>query len=1681
MDFLDYFGLKKKKPKPVVPTVPSGPLDPSKAYALAERHRDLKKRGLDNQLSLKGTLSGRLQAAIDAVNRDDYVRAEQDLISIENELATELQQYLKAEKEWKERSVTVGDQMIQVLKTVPIERSKMEAFWSFANARVEDPTFTNFEAALKILHDLKELLDNAQPEEIGSVGGVKATGAALAEARMLKSAQVVLAAKTKAAEVALERLRLEFQPALPAALNVQALKLDGLIAPSTETDPVKVENLANSIAAETLKLDELVLAPRAEWAAWKQELAAFELQLATLANHPLKDEATTVKPLLDKINEDLAKAKVDATAMKWTDASAALKLLVPRCETAVQTADGLAHFKTIYQERKNRVDTLPDPGTVPQEPARLAVEATKKLLTDADLEKTAGKYPAAITLLNQIPDAVLNAKKLINAAKVYNGEISKYVGYVAELGRYKDDAKDAIATGLAQFTERVNQAKFPQTNDFVKSMMLLNQANPQYVSLKAKAEQANVYKAALEAFEIRFKEVEDHKGRIAIEEFYARMQTDRTFANIRKLAGEPHIGTTVLDATKPLHAAQIALAVDAENYKTKHKKAGEDIASLKKETNGGKATEVLTEAETRVTAAENAATAKDWPGALKLIESAAVTIEAARKLLADDKELGGLKDTGKLDGIGTDFDAAFGVYQAMRSHVAGKDSGIVFATKLTTADAPAQSARDAAGTQPPNFVLARSELDKAIEVCEATLLLVVKKGAYDTALAGLKTIHTTTLPGLNENNCISPKITEIGQAITGAEQKAATPTFNFDGAQQDIGVTMVKAREAERNATAYKSMKADKQTIKDTLTYLENPARSAGVADEIKRLKDAQTSITNDVNAQKFSNAVKTAAATAKACPGLKKRGELYEKVSTMRKSWVTDRLPLIEGAGKEAAALELAEVKALDTEVEKMMDGHIYELVETFAGKAYHLITAGKKILDDAEAFGTLRATVNTKLNDTLPDRNPSTQERHDGLRDRFDAAVQLASQERNYKRATEMLNTIPGECNGLAADAQAYRDYEDSRKKAGQKLGAAMKDKQAEAVRPMLAQLQSRHTAAVQIASGGDYAPAKKLLDDIFTDAEKTLAAATDARNYAAAAEDMKKPETDIFEAIDKAEEFYKELMAKPESLYAVSTLGGINNKIKTAKENASSNPNGARYGLIEVVDACAQARLLMGHYGQMEASMETLEQEIKAFQTTHAQQAFVKDVVDKLPDEIEAARREARGTGDYAKATKQIQAVDTTFIAQRRAAEAHVPYVARKGEVEAELVKMDKDNARYAIVAAIASVRQDLAQAAIQAAAHDHKAAMALLDKAADTADDALLQAKMHDEAVAPTTVEIKKILAGKDGAKRLDAIIATLDPKAKRKVLDLAFEARFECKLTRFVSKAWETALDEWKKSNPTATPDQIAVAENYYSDQDKEKKGADVQRFYDLMCKLPDTHTKDNDSMQVFLVGEIAEGSDYWSFKKRVAMREGDVATSGIYGLSLPHEIEEVEPGCEIDTGEPITFFNWNTVHEVGHAMDDKLGFMRSKGNSLAGWTSHGTNVRPIAEAVAGKYNYDTAYVSAYMQKATNIPLPEPKIGCDDDEWERRRVACVAWVDSARSDKSPWQSASTAKALAIGGVVYHESYDSGDWSSYNLSARGQGVTGYQFRAPGEWFSELYAAYHTKKMKPSHPAYAWLQTL
>lgn len=265
-----------------------------------------------------------------------------------------------------------------------------------------------------------------------------------------------------------------------------------------------------------------------------------------------------------------------------------------------------------------------------------------------------------------------------------------------------------------------------------------------------------------------------------------------------------------------------------------------------------------------------------------------------------------------------------------------------------------------------------------------------------------------------------------------------------------------------------------------------------------------------------------------------------------------------------------------------------------------------------------------------------------------------------------------------------------------------------------------------------------------------------------------------------------------------------------------------------------------------------------------------------------------------------------------------------------------------------------------------------------------------------------------------------------------------------------------------------------------------KKGPNIRRLYEVMSILPPQDTRDNQSMAIvgYEMVETQKGSLYSGGDKEVLMREGNANLSAAYGFGRPHEVGVVDADCEPADQEQVDFFSWNTLHEAGHAVDDQRSFMTGvAGNAAYGdWQEHGGNIKPVADAIAGHYDFDATYVAQYISDAATAPaLPECPANVDPEVWEQRRRQACAHVDMARAGNNPWGSAAIAGKLNIGGRVYHESYDTGSWNSYAFAARKQAITGYQFRAPGEWFSELYAAYHSKKLKDQHPAVQWLAKL
>ncbi len=329
--------------------------------------------------------------------------------------------------------------------------------------------------------------------------------------------------------------------------------------------------------------------------------------------------------------------------------------------------------------------------------------------------------------------------------------------------------------------------------------------------------------------------------------------------------------------------------------------------------------------------------------------------------------------------------------------------------------------------------------------------------------------------------------------------------------------------------------------------------------------------------------------------------------------------------------------------------------------------------------------------------------------------------------------------------------------------------------------------------------------------------------------------------------------------------------------------------------------------------------------------------------------------------------------------------------------------------------------------------------------------------------PTAAGLEKLSKAPGGGPVLDALVADLPDDIPQEVLTAAVQARYGIVVKQYDHRDGKGAGGKRTAANPK-TPD-------------KALKG-----LYSVLGKVPLKDTAKVKSIDRYT--EERGGAAYGGGE--IDLYCGRPGDGKVQELNKPGEVvpagEKVDKNCEpVNTKEKAGYFDFATLHEVGHAVDDKKNIMVGGRDKDAGWLAH--SAAAIAATAAAHLNYDTAYIQAMMESKANTPpakKPPPPVGRKPEDWELARQIAEDWVTGVRVTAGLWWHAADCKTRAIDGRVYQEAY-AGEWVSYKLAARAQGVTGYQFRSSAEWFAELYASYFMKKMNPKHPAAAWLDKL
>ena len=338
------------------------------------------------------------------------------------------------------------------------------------------------------------------------------------------------------------------------------------------------------------------------------------------------------------------------------------------------------------------------------------------------------------------------------------------------------------------------------------------------------------------------------------------------------------------------------------------------------------------------------------------------------------------------------------------------------------------------------------------------------------------------------------------------------------------------------------------------------------------------------------------------------------------------------------------------------------------------------------------------------------------------------------------------------------------------------------------------------------------------------------------------------------------------------------------------------------------------------------------------------------------------------------------------------------------------------------------------------------------------------------------KLKSDIAGK----QLDASIANIDPKDPKagKVIADQIKKRFGVSFK----------LNETKIMGRDAQGKQIF--KDNHKKIDPKKEAETLKELYLTLSKAPEFPKSHLKKLTVSLrpANSESEGGVYFGGSKSAEITCRRPGESFNYGDQLNSRSAfpgGVDENCKAANSDPVNYFDWATLHEVAHAVDAKKGFMNGKmsGAKFGNWIEYENKVGPLAKIVSDHFGGSLA--ADAKKKLDEYTLKRikaaPKGGPAPTTPEETKVQ--QWVDAVRHTQGLWWDGAQSAALAIGGRVYQEAYGFGGgwWNSYALSARSQGIHGYQFRAPGEWFAELYAAYYSDKLKPSHPIVSDLAAL
>ncbi len=657
--------------------------------------------------------------------------------------------------------------------------------------------------------------------------------------------------------------------------------------------------------------------------------------------------------------------------------------------------------------------------------------------------------------------------------------------------------------------------------------------------------------------------------------------------------------------------------------------------------------------------------------------------------------------------------------------------------------------------------------------------------------------------------------------------------------------------------------------------------------------------------------------------------------------------------------------------------------------------------------------------------------------------AADALATREAvRFEEGIAALKAIDAECVRLTQAAIEMKAYQSERPPVEQKLSTLKSSPNAAHLAKAIAAVEGLLQEAATRATANNWAEARDLVGKAGMEAASANAIGVGLGETATAA-GLAERATSPTERNNAAAELKKrltELLKSPHQTLIGADLERA--RVLLDASATSEDQNGA------IADLKAAGALLLGsqtmhlqheHYLAERLQVEARGNAVKSLPTG----SKVSSLVAAVTTELGIADR-AEATKDFPGALAGLRVADHKAFLAEEGAKSRAKFDTRYDALVLKKDALTTGPGKTKVTTALDAAK-------VQADKCEFGKAKTLLDQAEAGLNSIELDKKVRAGTITPDelTAKADEIMKLEGGGKQLDELVAALPTTVSYDTIKKLAKARFGLEF-----------------------------------DSDAIEEVASGKKIWEMLAKVPEDHVRNNPSMlKVQRKGPTSEGGYYSPSENLVVMNGRPSASSNQgFGTGIAGELpSNVDENCKPVDNNPVPYFDFATLHEVGHAVDDRLNFMGGKSGQGAygGWQSL-SDLGPVAKAVATAKNYDEGYVLALLLGKEPEPVAKPSTDPrTEGDWEKARLAVVAWYTIATNERLWWNQGDSSK-IAINGVVYQEAYKK-SWVAYNLAARSQGITGYQFRAPGEWFAELYASYHSKKLKEGHPAVQWLKTL